>query len=172
MESLTEQDQLEVKVDDGQEEEGKKDEPIIDDSASGEFTRRPGKEPVIEEVTTKPLPTPFPQRLQKDKQETQSQQFLELFKQVKINLPLLEVFKQVPTYVKFIKDLCTFKRRTSVKKGVFLASQVSAIIRNELPPKLKDPGTRTISYIIGKKKISNAFLDLGSSVNLLPFTVY
>ena len=67
MESLTEQDQLEVKVDDGQEEKGEKDEPIVDDSTSGEFTRWPGKEPVIEEVTTKPLPAPFPQRLQKDK---------------------------------------------------------------------------------------------------------
>ena len=60
MESLTEQDQLEVKVDNGQEEEGKKDELIVDDSTSGEFTRRPGKKPVIEEVMTKPLPAPFP----------------------------------------------------------------------------------------------------------------
>ena len=60
----------------------------------------------------------------------------------------------------------------SAKKVAFLASQVSAIIRNELPPKLKDPGTPTISCIIGEKEINNAFLDLGSSVNLLPFTVY
>ena len=70
----------------------------------------------------------------------QSQQILELFKQVKINLPLLEVIEHVPSYAKFIKDLCTFKRRISVKKGAFLASQVSAIIRNELPPNPKDPG--------------------------------
>ena len=63
MDSLEEHDQLEVRVKDGQEEKGKKDEPIVDDSMSGEFTRQPGKEPVIEEVTTKPLPAPFPQRL-------------------------------------------------------------------------------------------------------------
>ena len=79
----------------------------------------------------------------------------------------------MPAYAKFIKDLCTFsKRTTNVKKGTFLASQVSAIIHNELPPKLKDPGTPTISCIIGEKKINNALLDLGSSVNLLPYTVY
>ena len=60
----------------------------------------------------------------------------------------------------------------NVKKCVFLASQVSAIIRNELPPKLKDPGIPTISCIIGQKKINNALLDLGSSVNLLSYTVY
>ena len=77
---------------------------------------------MIEEATMQPLLAPFPQRLQKDKQETQSQQFLELFKQVKINLPLLEVIKHVPSYTKFIKDLCTFKKRTSVNNGAFLAS--------------------------------------------------
>ena len=94
-------------------------------------------------------------------------------KQGEIYLDLLEVIKQVPAYAKFIKDLCTFnKRRTNAKKCAFLASQVSAIIRNELPPKLKDPGTPTISCIIGEKKINNALLDLGSSVNLLPYTVY
>ena len=60
VESLTEQDQLEVEVDDGKEEEGTKDEPIIVDSTSGEFTRRPGKKLVIEEVMTKPLLALFP----------------------------------------------------------------------------------------------------------------
>ena len=60
----------------------------------------------------------------------------------------------------------------SVKKGAFLASQVRAIIRNKLPPKLKDPGTPTIFCIIGEKKINNALLNLGSGVNLLPFIVY
>ena len=49
---------------------------------------------------------------------------------------------------------------------------VSVIIRNELPLKFKDPGTPTVSYIIGDKKINNALLDLGSSVNLIPYTVY
>ena len=90
---------------------------------------------------------------------------------MKINLLLLNVIKQVPSYAKFLKDLCTFKRRTSVKNGAFLASQVSVIIRNEVPTKFKDPGTPIVSCIIGDKKINNALLDLGSSVNLLLYTV-
>ena len=69
MESLLEQDQLEDKVDDGEEEKGDKDEPIKNDSTDGEFTGRPGKEPMIVETTTQPLHAPFPQRLQKDKQD-------------------------------------------------------------------------------------------------------
>jgi len=35
---------------------------------------------------------------------------MELFKQVQINLSLLDV-KQVPSYAKFLKDLCKQKRR-------------------------------------------------------------
>ena len=34
------------------------------------------------------------------------------------------------------------------------------------------PGTPTISGVIGERKINNALLDLGSSVNLLPYTIY
>ena len=67
MESLPEQDQLEVKVDDGEEEKGETDEPMKNDSTDREFIRRPGKDPMIVETTTQPLPAPFPQRLQKDK---------------------------------------------------------------------------------------------------------
>ena len=77
---------------------------------------------MVEESTKHPLPALYPQRLKKDKQEMQSQQFLELFKQVKINLPLLEVIKQVPSFARLLKDLCMFKKRTSVKKDAFLAS--------------------------------------------------
>ena len=91
---------------------------------------------------------------------------------MKINLCLLEVIKKVPSYAKFLKDLCTFKKRMSVKKGAILSSQVSTIIQNELPPKFKDPGTLSVSCIIGDKKINNALLGLGLSVNLLLCTVY
>ena len=36
----------------------------------------------------------------------------------------------------------------------------------------KDPGTPTISCIIGQKEIDKALLDLGAGVNLLPYSVY
>ena len=42
------------------------------------------------------------------------------------------------------------------------------------PPKFKDPGIPTISIscFIGNHKIERALLDLGSSVNLIPYSVY
>ena len=57
---------MEVVVDDGAKEKGETDEPIKND---GEFIRRPGKEPMVVETLIQPLPAPFPQRLQKNKQD-------------------------------------------------------------------------------------------------------
>ena len=86
--------------------------------------------------------------------------------------PLLDAIKQVPSYAKFLKDLCTVKRKLNVKKKAFLAEQVSAILQNDNASKYKDPGYHTISCFIGEYKIDKALLDLGASVNLLPYSVF
>ncbi|GAV79885.1 hypothetical protein CFOL_v3_23348 [Cephalotus follicularis] len=101
-------------------------------------------------------------------------EMMELFKQVQINLPLLDAIRQVPAYAKFLKDLCTTKRKlkTYIPKTVHLTEQVSAMISNKLPPKLKDPRATLISYKIGNLQIERALLDLGVSVNILPSSVY
>ncbi|KAL6325915.1 hypothetical protein AAG906_038406 [Vitis piasezkii] len=95
-----------------------------------------------------------------------------LHRQVKVNIPLLDMIKQVPTYAKFLKDLCTIKRGLNVNKKAFLIEQVSAIIQCKSPLKYKDPGCPTISVMIGEKVVEKALLDLGVSVNLLPYSVY
>ncbi|XP_073261963.1 uncharacterized protein [Populus alba] len=64
------------------------------------------------------------------------------------------------------------KRRLNVKERAFLTEHASAIIQFKTPPKYKDPGCPTISCIIGSHKIDQALLDLGASVNLIPYTVY
>ena len=88
------------------------------------------------------------------------------------NIPLLDMIKQVPTYAKFLKDLCTVKRGLGIEKKAFLTKQVSAIIQSKTPMKYKDPGSPTISVNIGGTCIDKALLDLGASVNLLPYSVY
>ena len=91
---------------------------------------------------------------------------------MKVNIPLLDMIKQVPTYAKFLKDLCTVKRGFNVNKKAFLTEQVSAIIECKTPVKYKDPGCPTISVNIGGTCVEKALLDLGASVNLLPFSMY
>ena len=82
------------------------------------------------------------------------------------------MIKQVPTYAKFLKDLCTVKRELNVDKKAFLIEQVSAIIQCNTPVKYKDPGCPTISINIGGTCVEKALLDLGASVNLLPYSMY
>ncbi|RVW14027.1 Transposon Ty3-G Gag-Pol polyprotein [Vitis vinifera] len=60
----------------------------------------------------------------------------------------------------------------NVNKKAFLTEQVSAIIQCKSPLKYKDPGCPTISVMIGGKVVEKALLDLGASVNLLPYSVY
>ena len=124
-----------------------------------------------EEVKTS-VPPPFPQALRKKKNFINQTEMLEVLRQVKVNIPLLNMIKQVPTYAKFLKDLCTVKRGFNVNKKAFLTEQVSAIIECKTPVKYKDPGCPTISVNIGGISVEKALLDLGASVNLLPYSMY
>ncbi|KAL6323335.1 hypothetical protein AAG906_029342 [Vitis piasezkii] len=62
--------------------------------------------------------------------------------------------------------------RLNVTKQAFLTEQVSAIIQCKSPIKYKDPRCPTISINIGGTQVEKALLDLGASVNLLPYSVY
>ena len=64
------------------------------------------------------------------------------------------------------------KHKIHVQKKAFLTKQASAILKHDAPLKFKDPGCPTISCIIGNCQIEQALLDLGASVNLLPYSVY
>ena len=118
------------------------------------------------------IPPPFPQVLRKKKNSVNQPEMLEVLRQVKVNIPLLDMIKQVPTYAKFLKDLCTVKKGLNVNKKAFLTEQVSAIIESKTPVKYKDPGCPTISVNIGGIGVEKALLDLGASVNLFPYSMY
>ncbi|WJZ91316.1 hypothetical protein VitviT2T_010400 [Vitis vinifera] len=127
---------------------------------------------IKEDMMKKHMPPPFPQALHGKKEIKNSSEILEVLRQVKVNIPLLDMIKQVPTYAKFLKDLCTVKRGLHVTKNAFLTEQVSAIIQSKSPVKYKDPGCPTISVNIGGTHVEKALLDLGASVNLLPYSAY
>ena len=118
------------------------------------------------------IPPPFPQALRGKKKASQQAGILEVLRQVKVNIPLLDIIKQVPAYAKFLKDLCTIKKGLGIEKKAFLTEQVSAIIQSRNPVKYKDPGSPTISVNIGGNCIDKSLLDLGASVNLMPYSVY
>ena len=127
---------------------------------------------IREDSMKKHMPPQFPQALRGKKKITNQTEILEVLRQVKVNIPLLDMIKQVPTYAKFLKDLCTVKRGLGIEKKAFITEQVNAIIQSKTLVKYKDPGSPTISVNIGGTCIDKALLDLGASVNILPYSVY
>ncbi|RVW27394.1 hypothetical protein CK203_095444 [Vitis vinifera] len=97
---------------------------------------------IKEDMMKKHMPPPFPQALHGKKEIKNSSEILEVLRQVKVT------------------------------KNAFLTEQVSAIIQSKSPVKYKDPGCPTISVNIGGTHVEKALLDLGASVNLLPYSVY
>ncbi|RVW72153.1 hypothetical protein CK203_061806 [Vitis vinifera] len=125
-----------------------------------------------EDMMKKHMTPPFSQALHGKKGINNASENLEVLRQVKVNIPLLDMIKQVPTYAKFLNDLCTIKRGLNVSKKAFLTEQVSSIIQCKSPVKYKYPGCPTISVMIEETCVEKALLDLGASVNLLPYSVY
>ncbi|CAM8940615.1 unnamed protein product [Rhodiola kirilowii] len=115
------------------------------------------------------VPLPFPMALKKF---VMDKEVWELFSKVEINIPLLEAIKQIPWYAKFLKELCTNRRRSTQDNQELLSKNVSAVIQRKLPPKCGDPGTYTIPCTIGNIRIENCMLDLGASINVLPYSIY
>ena len=142
------------------------------EETKGEKEVEPERIIIKEDSMKKSMPPPFPQALKGKKKASNKTKILEVLRQVKLNIPLLDMIKQVPTYAKFLKDLCTLKRGLNVDKTAFLTEQVSSIIQHKTPVKYKDPGSPTISVNIGGTCVDKALLDLGASVNLLPYSMY
>ena len=84
---------------------------------------------IKEDMMKKHMPPPFLQALHGKKGTNNASNFFEVLRQVKVNIPLLDMIKQVPTYAKFLKDLCTVKRGLNVNKKALLTEQVSSIIQ-------------------------------------------
>jgi hypothetical protein len=116
-----------------------------------------GKEGVesehCKEKTDSPPALPFPHAMTKQRKVNHNSEIFETFKQVRINIPLLDAIKQVPSYAKFLKDLCIVKRKLNVKKKVFLVEQVSVILQKNNALKYKDAGCPIISCFFGEHKI-------------------
>ena len=110
--------------------------------------------------------------MREKKKASKQEGILEVLRQVKVNIRLLDMIKQVPTYAKFLKDLCTVKKGLGIDKKAILTEQVSSIIQCKTLVKYKDPGSPTISVNIGGICIDKALLDFRASVNLLPYSVY
>ncbi|RVW69421.1 hypothetical protein CK203_061783 [Vitis vinifera] len=125
---------------------GKRKEKSTDKDGHESRTDEEPKRIVIkEDMMKKHMPPPFPQALHDKKGTNNASEIFEVLRQVK---------------------------GLNVNKKAFLTEQVSAIIQCKSPVKYKDPGCPTISVGIGGTYVEKSLLDLGASVNFLPYSVY
>nr|XP_027093523.1 uncharacterized protein LOC113713915 [Coffea arabica] len=136
------------------------------------ITLRSGKEVEGPKVTNSKSKSEDEIELAKTKKAEKEKEILDVFKKVDINIPLLDSIKQIPKYAKFLKDLCTHKRKLRGDERVAVGENVSAMLQRNLPPKCGDPGMFTIPCKIGNTPIRKAMLDLGASINVMPKTIF
>lgn len=117
-----------------------------------------------------PLPL-IPNRLSKPK-EDEYKEILDTFRKVKINKPLVDAIKQILKYARFLKELCTRKKRLKEKERAQVSKNVSAILQKNMPEKCEDPCMFSLPCIIGNKKFEHAMLDFGALINVMPFSIY
>ncbi|KAK9756166.1 hypothetical protein RND81_01G078100 [Saponaria officinalis] len=114
---------------------------------------------------------PFPSRFAKAKKEALENEILETFRKVEVNISLLDAIKQVPKYAKFLKELCTNKRKFKNERAS-VGENLSAILQRKIPPKCKDPGMFSITCKIGNSKFERCMLDLGASINVMSKSIF
>jgi len=109
------------------------------------------------------IPLPFPSRaIPSKKMKEVDREILKTFRKMEVNIPLLDAIKQNPRYTKFLKELCTHKRRLKGNERIIMGRNVSTLIGKyvpQIPEKCKDLGTFCVPCIIGNNKFENAMLD-------------
>ncbi|XP_062119201.1 uncharacterized protein LOC133832944 [Humulus lupulus] len=162
---------MEKKVEQKQDQQA----PTIENKQKGEekVTKNLQEKEVVPSVSIDHhIKIPYPQRLQKNRLDKQFAKFLEVFKRLHINIPFAEALEQMPSYVKFMKEILSKKRKMEDYETMALTKECSAILQRKLPHKLRDPGSFTIPCTIVKFECKHALCDLGASINLMPLSVF
>ncbi|XP_021722788.1 uncharacterized protein LOC110690271 [Chenopodium quinoa] len=64
------------------------------------------------------------------------------------------------------------KHRLGGKEKVKVSAHVSAVFQKKLPEKCSDPGMFTVPVTIGDTTFHRAMLDLGASINVIPYSLF
>ncbi|XP_012461442.1 uncharacterized protein LOC105781445 [Gossypium raimondii] len=97
---------------------------------------------------------------------------LDVLKQVCISIPFVKALEQMLNYAKAMKEFLSKNRRFGEFETVALTTKCSLFFQNKLPPKLRDPRSFIIPYNIGESYSGKALCDLGSSINLMPSSMF
>ncbi|XP_074347674.1 uncharacterized protein LOC141686545 [Apium graveolens] len=95
-----------------------------------------------------------------------------MFREIHISIPFADALAQMPLYAKFMKEVLSYRKKFEEVKIITLNEECSSVIQCTIPPKLKDPGSFSLSCTIAEIGIKKALCDLGASVSLMPLSIY
>ncbi|XP_048227305.1 LOW QUALITY PROTEIN: uncharacterized protein LOC125369336 [Ricinus communis] len=137
-----------------------------EEEVSSKASRRVKFDPPLSLSSHTPLPH-FPRRLAKPKEDEQEKEILDTFRKVEINIPLLDAIKQIPKYAKFLKELCTNKRRMKEKEKV-VVSRNEVFVEESVGHKQgldENPNFEENDYEIGVKELFSATISEPTNLN-------
>ena len=79
---------------------------------------------------------------------------------------------QLSNFQKSLPQLRKIERMPSYVGSRDLSRRIEAHLQQSLPLKMRDPGSFMVTIALGKNQQVRAMLDLGASVNLMPYSIY
>ncbi|XP_022566412.2 uncharacterized protein LOC111210363 [Brassica napus] len=143
--------------------------PAVDQLPNNPIERRPTRpEPMIERVY-RTLP-PYPPKSQ-TKKSLEYAICKKILDRIAVEMSLSDAMKIAPSIKKYLKDMTSPNYPTAEHSAMMVSEEVSAMIQGETPAKRPDPGSFVLDWNIQKARFPRSLCDLGSSVNLMPYSV-
>nr|GEV25660.1 reverse transcriptase domain-containing protein [Tanacetum cinerariifolium] len=137
-------------------------------------------EPVVAPVSA-PMPNlksfiPYPSRRDNERRHDQANEqidkFYEIFKDMSFEISFTDALILMPKFASTLKALIGNKEKLSEMARTPMNEHCSAVILNKLQRKLRDPGKFLIPCEFPGMDECLALVDLGASINLMPFSVW
>ncbi|KAF8087132.1 hypothetical protein N665_0598s0016 [Sinapis alba] len=134
------------------------------------------KETVEVVVDTPPLvrvytpKLPYPGKQKKSRRDLEGAKCKELVGELTVKLSFEDAVEMMPALKRYVKSLMTNK--ASPKESVMsISKSCSTLLQNRVPEKMEDPRSFVLSCEIEGAIFRRSLCDLGSSVNLIPYTM-
>ncbi|GKC56855.1 reverse transcriptase domain-containing protein [Tanacetum coccineum] len=108
----------------------------------------------------------------REKANDEIEKFYEIFKDLSFKISLTDALILMPKFASTLKALIRNKEKLSEMARTPLNEHCSAVILNKLPEKLRDTGKFLIPCDFPRMDECLALVDLGTSINLMPLSVW
>ncbi|GKF61179.1 hypothetical protein Tco_0181233 [Tanacetum coccineum] len=98
--------------------------------------------------------------------------FLQIFQRLHFDLSFADDLLHMPKFASTFKSLLSNKEKIFELANTLLNENCSAVLLKKLPEKLGDPSKFLIPYDFLELVECLALADLGTNINLMPFSVW